>query len=265
MTMDIFQPDIFVTDLARPDNAFRLFPEWICRVPLEGVTAGDSALFYPEDRRPQDVVDAFGSIEGWRTLELGSFEGGHTYQLEKMGADVLGIEANPAGFLRSLVVKNALSMRSRFLLGDFQEYLTETSEYFDLIFASGVLYHMRDPLELLYQISRRTDRVMLWTHYASEPLISTLPSHLVSRPTVHGVTCDYFRIDYPVGDWGSRPFAGTASWRSWIRKDDIIGALKAYGFNSVRVVLDDVEHRGGDPALTLMAAKSADLFVGDQS
>jgi SAM-dependent methyltransferase len=261
--MDIFQPDFFISEPARPDNAFRLFPDWICRVPLEGVTTGQSLLFYPQDRRPTDVVDAFGTIEGWRTLELGSLEGAHTYQLENMGADVLGIEANPASFLKSLVVKNALSMRSRFLLGECLEYLTESSEQFDLIFASGVLYHMRDPVELLYQISRHTDRVMLWTHYASERLMSEAASQFISRQSVRGVTCNYYRYDYPE-NWGSRAFAGTASWCSWISKEDIIGALKAFGFGSVRVVLDDTRHPSGDPAITLMAAKSPDLFVGEQ-
>jgi len=262
--MEISDLDTFVTDSARPDNGFRLFSDWVCRVPLEGVTTGDSLLFFPEDRRPKDVIDAFGPIKGWRTLELGSFEGAHTYQLENMGADVLAIEASPASFLKSLVVKNALSMKSRFMLGDFQQYLTETSERFDFIFAAGVLYHMRDPLELLYQISLRTDRVMLWTHYLSEEQISGWPSELKSRQTVHGFTCDYHKLDYP-SNWGSRAFAGTAAYCSRIRKQDIIDGLKAFGFSSVRVVLDDVDHRGGDPAITIMAAKSADLFAGTQA
>ena len=40
---------------------------------------------------------------------------------------------------------------------------------FDICFASGVLYHMRNPAELIALIARATDRVLLWTHYMEHP------------------------------------------------------------------------------------------------
>ncbi len=39
---------------------------------------------------------------------------------------------------------------------------------YDLIVASGVLYHLRDPLSFLERAAAATDALFLWTHYMSE-------------------------------------------------------------------------------------------------
>ena len=77
------------------------------------------------------------TLENQRILELGPLEGAHTLFLEKMGADVLSVEANIGAFLRCLIVKNQYSLRSRFLLGDFNKLDTGEAN-FDLVCASGV-------------------------------------------------------------------------------------------------------------------------------
>lgn len=41
----------------------------------------------------------------------------------------------------------------RFQLGDFVEYLRRTNERFDVALASGVLYQMQEPLELLVRLA----------------------------------------------------------------------------------------------------------------
>ena len=52
-------------------------------------------------------------------------------------------------------MKEAVGLsRTRFLLGDFCEYLETTDERFDLVFASGVLYHMADPIGLIESVGR---------------------------------------------------------------------------------------------------------------
>jgi len=64
-------------------------------------------------------------VKGWNILELGSFEGGHTYQLENFGTTVLGIEAHPQNYLKCLISKNILKMKSTFMLGDFMKSLAD--------------------------------------------------------------------------------------------------------------------------------------------
>jgi SAM-dependent methyltransferase len=79
-------------------------------------------------------------------LELGPLEGGHSFMFERLGArEVIAIEANPRAYLKCLIIKELLDLRRvRFLCGDFLEYLRADGTDFDLVFASGVLYHMRN-------------------------------------------------------------------------------------------------------------------------
>src|SRR5205085_12295967 len=85
--------------------------------------------------------------------------------------------------------------RSEFLLGDFALYLQSCRERFDMVFASGVLYHMEDPLALIRDIARVTDRCFIWTHYFDE----NPNQHRVATPiTRDGLQTTYHRAPYLV-------------------------------------------------------------------
>jgi hypothetical protein len=163
-----------------------------------------------KDLRPSYCVDVFGSLQEFDVLELGSFEGGHSYQLEKFNVRSLTcIESNPQSFLKSLIIKDAMHMRASFLFGDFLQYLAQCKKTFDLIFASGVLYHMEDPLNLLHLIAQHTDRVFLWALYMSETAASLTP--VFKNPVLEGYSCRYFRYDYNNENSG-RIYSGNDSY-----------------------------------------------------
>lgn len=243
----------FITTAASLQNSFDLYKDWVCRIPVAGTKTGSMLLFEHDDIRPQQVVDAFGPIANWKVLDLGSFEAPHTYQLERMGAEVTGIEANPDLFIKSLIVKNALGLRAQFLLGDFSEFLSTTTDRYDLIFASGVIYHMKDPVGLIDLMSKRTDRIFIWGHYVPEEVAKNWAPALVFEHQQNGRTYRYFRYIYP--ERADRAYAGTESYCSRITKDDMMGALRAAGFEKIQVVRDHLDHPGG-PAVTLAAERT---------
>jgi len=250
----VLEDDEFVTEPASLENSFELFDgAWISAVP--GYGTGSMHLFSDSDIRPAQFLKFCEDITGWEILELGSFEGGHAYQLEQMGAFVTGVEANPSIFLRGLIAKNALGMRAQFLLGEFQRYLEDLPQErkYDAIFCSGVLYHMRDPVELIRQAARHTDRLFIWAHYVSDEVAAAWPQQDVHAVSINGVEYTYYRYNYPL-NWGSRSFSGVASYCSRITLNAMHAALLDSGFDRVTVVLDDVEHPGG-PAVTLAASR----------
>jgi hypothetical protein len=102
-----------------------------------------------EDTRTAWGASVLGSLEGKSILELGPLEAYNSYQLEQLGAKLLSIEGNVINFLKCLIVKNVLSMSTTFLLGDFVQYMQSSSERFDICWASGVLYHSKDPSRCL--------------------------------------------------------------------------------------------------------------------
>jgi hypothetical protein len=144
-------PPGFSPNLPTPENAIRIFENWVSRLPIREASGGTFDAFDAErDGLPTQARITFGPFDQFNILELGSFEGGHSFQLERLGARcVTGIEANAESFLKSLVIKEVLGLRTKFLYGDFLKYLETSRKRYDLIFASGVLYHMTNPLHLL--------------------------------------------------------------------------------------------------------------------
>lgn len=58
-----------------------------------------------------------------------------------------------------------------FKYGDFVSYLESTAELFDFIIASGVLYHLKNPIKALELILSKSHSVLIWTHYYDKELI----------------------------------------------------------------------------------------------
>ncbi len=152
--------------------------EWASRFPppFETLPAGGIPLF--EDSRIHWMIQELHGVAGYRVLELGPLEAGHSYMLDRAGAaSVLAIEGNRRAFLKCLIAKEILKMpKVEFVLGDFREFLTSTAERWDLCVASGVLYHMREPMELLQSMAAHCDRLFLWTHYYDESIIAANPN-----------------------------------------------------------------------------------------
>jgi SAM-dependent methyltransferase len=154
----------YVTSAPSAQNALDILAgSWVSKLPdpLAGLQAGPVPVF--DDPRPPWAAEQLGDFKGRTVLELGSLEGGHTYQIERLGAAaILAIEANTSAYLRSLIIKELLEIRrARFVCGDFVAFLRENRKTFDVCFASGVLYHMRNPAELIALIAGATDRVLL--------------------------------------------------------------------------------------------------------
>src|SRR5262249_30779338 len=139
-------------------------------------------------------------------------------------------------YLKSLVTKEILGLKAHYLLGDFNHYLAETEDRYDLVFASGVLYHMVDPIFTLYLISRVTPRVFIWSHYIPESVAPQAPP--VER---HGFRCHYFEVFYPGYDHTGRRCSGVMPSCNRLYQKDIIAALKHFGFDKVTITLDSVD------------------------
>jgi hypothetical protein len=171
--------DAYVLKPPSAQNVVDLFAgEWSTAMPAgSGVVSspGPNPLFdTPHIRRAQRLLGGFG---GKTVLELGPLEGAHSYMLQRGGAErVVAIEANSRAFLKCLCVKEIFGLdRVHYKLGDFVAYLTDTAEHFDMAVASGVLYHMANPLRLLDLLCDKVDHLALWTHYFDGDILAANP------------------------------------------------------------------------------------------
>ncbi len=236
--------------------------EWSSRLPAgSGLSSGGHAALF-DDERVTWLDRQLGPIEGFNVLELGPLEGGHSFSLHRLGAGpITAIEANSRAFLRLLCVKELFELtRLRPLLGSFMPFLaTAHGQRYDLVVASGVLYHMTEPLLLLDLICNVTDRVFLWTHYYDpEAVAAGADAPLFGAPALQtqgGFSCIGCRRDYPGAALAWSGFNGGASpHATWLTRDGILDFLRSRGMTRIELGFDHATHQNG-PALAIAASR----------
>ena len=260
--MDIL--DQYVVRVPEPQNVLDLFDgEWSSRMPVtSGLTtrSGTATLF--DDSRIVWAEQQLGPFTGDDILELGPLECGHTYMLHERGAkSIVAIEANSRAFLKCLCVKELLGLnRANLQLGDFVAFLRQNEKKFDVTIASGVLYHMQNPIEVLDMICRSTDKLFVWTHYYDSKAIAASPMN--ARRFAALETGSYRRFEYEFCrqayekvhlNWAG--FCGGPSSESvWLSRESIVGFLHAHGFPVVNIGFEQPDHQNG-PAFAICARR----------
>ena len=203
-------------------------------------------MFVTDSRVPlaAQYLGTDGRFDGMDILELGPLEAGHTYSLEQRGANVTSVEANCEAYLKCLLVKELLELkRVKFLLGDFSGFLQQTDKPFDIILASGVLYHMTEPLKLIELIGRCTNKCFVWSHYFDA---THYPGAQRTPRSVEFAGRQFTHHELPYPDMESGKFwGGNKPVASWLGREDMLDAFKAAGFDQVEVVQEHLTHPHG--------------------
>jgi hypothetical protein len=251
--------DSYVVGAPSAQNAVDVFGgEWSSMLPLSDVVSGPVPLF--ADDRVEWAIEQLGGVSGRSVLELGPLEGGHTYMLLNAGASVTAIEAQTRAYLKCLIAKELLGMAgAQFLLGDFMAYLQADPPHVDVCFASGVLYHMRSPVETLALIGETADQLFLWTHIYDEKVIRS--SELLSPRFTTEESQEYqgfrhtlHRFEY-ASSLNSKAFCGgSALYSNWLSREDLFGALERFGWVIKTIGYDEPNHQHG-PAIAVVASR----------
>ena len=243
-------------------NALDIFEgEWAGMMPPEsGLRAGSVARLY-DDIRMHSTRQVFDGFDGKSILEIGPLEGGHTHALCRMGARlVTAVESNPRAYLKCLIIKEVFGLTAaRFLLGDAVEYLRHCRESFDVCIASGILYHLRNPVEFLDLIAPRSDRLFLWTHYYDLDALERL-GHEARRFRKRRVTLtargeDFTGVQQSYAETGHPCFlGGTHDYSVWMPLPEIERVLRHLGFPDIRYGHQEPDHPLG-PATGIWALR----------
>ncbi len=182
--------------------------------------------------------------------------------LQRFGAkSVTSIEANTHAYLRCLIIKNFLELdKVRFIYGDFVEFLRLNQVKFDVVIASGVLYHMTNPVELIELLARTTDKLFFWTHYYNYNLI--IQNHPDNCRRFTGcVNSDHagfkhtlYRQEYMEALNSSSFCGGSNQFSYWMDRNELLDCLRYFGFDNIKIGFDDTNHPNG-PAFALVAIR----------
>jgi|TARA_B110000495_G_scaffold197627_1_gene208201 hypothetical protein len=238
-------------------NAIDLFEgQWFSIMPDEmGVDSKGIGKLH-DDARIHWASNVFGGFQDKTVLELGPLEACHTAMMESKGAKLIrGIEGNADAYLRCLVVKELLNLKAaRFELGNFVDFLREGDEVFDIGVASGVFYHMKNPVELIELLSRRVKSLFVWTHYYDAELVEA-KEHV--RCKFSGSwTASHKGFEHCLHAYG---YGAALSWKgfcgggsescNWMEKPEMLRAFEYFGFEIVEEKLE-ADHVHG-PAVWL--------------
>jgi phospholipid N-methyltransferase len=152
------------------ESMFDIIGGWTTQFEINGKLIGGTAMWQTSPYLPWQI-EMIGGFEGKRILELGPLEGAHTKTMINNGArEVIAVEGLSDCFLKCLIVKEAFHLdKARFIFGNFCNYVEDyKGEKFDLVFASGVLYHQINPAKLIHDLSKITDIVVVWSQVANE-------------------------------------------------------------------------------------------------
>jgi hypothetical protein len=252
----------YVDKAPSPQNAVDAIPGWTCALPPE-VSAKAGALPLYADDRIGWMLGEYGQLEGRSVLELGPLEGSHTYMIERAGAARIdAVEANKLAYLRCLVFKELVQLqRARFHLGNFLGWLDQPDLRYDLIIASGVLYHLQDPLAFLERAAAVTDALFLWTHHMSETAMPPSdPRRGAFRKTIErrpfrGVDVRLYPRSYHRAEESASFCGGLHDDHRWVEGEDLLAVLKALGFDSLQVAHEQLDHPNG-PSFSVLARRS---------
>jgi len=218
--------------------------QWSCKVPIENTVSGPGDFFNNDERISN--WNSIYPVKDKSILELGPLEGAHTYQLEQLGAaSITSIEASRTSYLKCLIVKDLLNMNVELLHGDFREYLKTCDKKYDIVLASGVLYHMTDPISLLQDIAKITDNLFLSTHYFSKKR-EDKSALFDPNPIILSGNYKGYKHYYVNTDDADLILGGTKNFSIWMEKDDILSVLNNVGFNNIVLLSDNTKNPLGN-------------------
>ncbi|HKU16991.1 MAG TPA: TIGR04290 family methyltransferase [Steroidobacteraceae bacterium] len=102
-------------------------------------------------------------LHGWSVLDIGCNAGFYSIELARRGADVLGIDVEPLYLeqARWVAQQCGLQRQVQFMLADVYDLIWQRRT-FDLVWFTGVFYHLRYPLLALDLVRRVTGRLLMF-------------------------------------------------------------------------------------------------------
>lgn len=236
----------FNFDLPDENNAYQLAAgQW--KFDFEKMTKAQISKQLDIFKIPGLCAEIFGFGENEGVLEIGPGEGYLSYGLEKAGyRNILSLENNVSGFQRCLILKNNLDLATKYMLGDAVKYVNSTQQKFFLIFASGILYHLLDPLHFLDSCSRLSRYMYIWTGYYDKEILSRDDFERISFARGKTIRTIYEENEYT---YYTRPYTedivsdpkyagGNREYSCWMSLEDIHRALESFGYEIIKEVLD---------------------------
>lgn len=188
----------------------------------------------------RSMRNSFGAnLAGLRVVDLGCLEGGYAAGFARLGMISKGIEVRQSNLDNCEIVRQGLALPNLSFVKDDVLNLEKYGS-FDVVFCSGLLYHLDNPKAFIEVMARCAAKmIILHTHYAThEPSIH---ANLSEVETNEGMQGRWFG-EHEENDDEGREKHKWASWGNhrsfWNMKGGLFDMLRANGFSLVYEQMD---------------------------
>jgi SAM-dependent methyltransferase len=193
-------------------------------------------------------------LSGRTVVDLGCLEGGYTVEFARLGMIATGIEVRPSNFALCEAVRTSVALPD---LKFIQDDAWNVASYgpFDVVFCSGLLYHLANPRRYLELIAAATrDLLILDTHVALDQGDDTARFALGEFVSHEGMRGRWF-LEYSDGADTRNDAAHWSAWGNarsfWPLKAELMGAIADAGFS---YAFADAIHRPAADQRTMIIA-----------
>jgi SAM-dependent methyltransferase len=183
-----------------------------------------------------------------RILELGSCQGGGTFQLAKYPGvrEIVALEGRDYHLEKARYVQKALDIHNvTFLQADLETFDFGPLGRFDAVYCVGLLYHLPEPWSLLEKLARVADTVYINTHYCYQSRANmTLNGYEGSK---------WLEAGY------ADPLSGLSAWSFWPTLKSLTKILLDTGFVPEIHETDTVGKGQAPHGTTILARRTARL------
>jgi hypothetical protein len=119
---------------------------------------------------------------------------------------------------------------------------------------------MTNPIELLFLMSKVSDKLFIWTHYF-DGLILHGQANLSPKFTGHtaseysGFRHTLYRQEYAASLEQAGFCGGSTSFSYWLSREEILSCLKFLGYSKVQISFEQPDHPHG-PCFALVATRN---------
>jgi len=182
-------------------------------------------------------------------LELGSLEGHDTFALSRIKTlNVTAVEGRPENIKKAEFLKDLYKIKNiNFICSDIDNLNISSLGNFDAALVCGILYHLVTPWNLIYDLSKVSRNLYVWTHYWNSDSNTEI--------------IDNLRVKKVVKDFPSPSLPALSDYSYWFTYESLMQTLKKSGFIHIDIKEQRKHYLELQNVGTLEFAASKDPFI----
>lgn len=190
-------------------------------------------------------------LAGLKVLEIGTLDGYHACQLAKLDADVTATDVRLDNLTKALMRSITLGLRNiKFAYLDIDDMSGIAKDEFDLLFCSGVMYHLKDPLATLYNIKDKFKHI-LWEGHTAHPNKEKLNA-FYNNYDIDYTSFAFQYTEYAEPGYDNKLAAKDVSTSKWFTKESWYKFFGCCGLKIVSTLYEDFPNPHGPRSCWLL-------------